>query len=122
MHQTKKGNQWHFEMKAHIRVDAESELVHTVIGTAAKVIDVTPAGALLHGREGSVLGDAGYRGADKCHEAQGPAWFIAMQPGKRRALDTTKKWARLVEQAGLFKASVRGKVEHQFHGPGVSRA
>jgi len=40
MHQTKKGNQWHFGMKAHIGVDAESGLVHTVIGTAANVNDV----------------------------------------------------------------------------------
>jgi len=51
MHQTKKGNQWHFGMKAHIGVDAESGLVHTVIGTAANVNDVTQAGALLHGDE-----------------------------------------------------------------------
>jgi IS5 family transposase len=51
MHQTKKGNQWHFGMKAHIGVDAESGLVHTVIGTAANVNDVTQAGALLHGQE-----------------------------------------------------------------------
>ena len=41
MHQTKKGNQWHFGMKAHIGVDADSGLVHTVIGTAANVNDVT---------------------------------------------------------------------------------
>ena len=49
MHQTKKGNQWHFGMKAHIGVDAESGLVHTVIGTAANVNDVTQGHALLHG-------------------------------------------------------------------------
>lgn len=47
MHQTKKGNQWHFGMKAHIGVDADSGLVHTVIGTAANVNDVTQAHALL---------------------------------------------------------------------------
>ena len=51
MHQTKKGQQWHFGMKAHIGVDAESGLVHTVIGTAANVNDVTQAAALLHGEE-----------------------------------------------------------------------
>ena len=43
MHQAKKGNQWHFGMKAHIGVDAESGLVHSVIGTAANVNDVTQA-------------------------------------------------------------------------------
>ena len=48
MHQTKKGNQWHFGMKAHIGVDAESGLVHTVIGTAANACDVTQGHGLLH--------------------------------------------------------------------------
>ncbi|RVU45947.1 IS5 family transposase [Rubrivivax rivuli] len=114
MHQTKKGKQWHFGMKAHIGVDAESRLVHTVIGTAANVNDVTQAGALLHGQETAAFGDAGYRGVDKRPEAQGPTWFVAMQPGKRKALDTTKKWARLLEKAEQIKASVRAKVEHPF--------
>ncbi len=59
MHQTKKGNQWHFGMKAHIGVDAESGLVHTVVGTAANVNDVTQAGALLHGDETAAHGDNG---------------------------------------------------------------
>lgn len=114
MHQTKKGNQWHFGMKAHIGVDAESGLVHTVIGTAANVNDVTQAGALLHGQETAAFGDAGYRGVDKRQEAQGPTWFVAMQPGRRKALDTTKKWARLLEEAEQLKACVRAKVEHPF--------
>ena len=64
MHQTKKGNQWHFGMKAHIGVDAESGLVHTVVGTAANVNDVTQAGALLHGQETSAFGDAGNWGRE----------------------------------------------------------
>jgi len=115
MHQTKKGNQWHFGMKAHIGVDAESGLVHTVIGTAANVNDVTQAGALLHGNETVAFGDAGYRGVDKRAEAQGPQWHVAMQPGKRRQLDPARKWARLLERAEQLKASVRAKVEHPFH-------
>lgn len=49
MHQVKKGNQWHFGMKAHIGVDADSGLVHTVIGTAANACDVTQGHGLLHG-------------------------------------------------------------------------
>lgn len=114
MHQTKKGKQWHFGMKAHIGVDVESGLVHTVIGTAANVNDVTQAGALLHGQETAAFGDAGYRGVDKRQEAQGPTWFVAMQPGKRKALDTARKWARLLEKAEQLKASVRAKVEHPF--------
>jgi IS5 family transposase len=115
MHQTKKGKQWHFGMKAHIGVDAESGLVHTVIGTAANVNDVTQAGALLHGDEEDAFGDAGYRGVHKRDEAAGPRWHVAMQPGKRKQLDPGRKWARLLERAEQLKASIRAKVEHPFH-------
>ena len=101
-------------MKAHIGVDAQSGLVHTVIGTAANVNDVTQAGALLHGQETAAFGDAGYRGVEERQEAQGPAWFMALQPGKRKTLDVTQKWARLLEKAEQLKASVRAKVEHPF--------
>ena len=102
-------------MKAHIGVDADSGLVHSVIATAANVSDVTQAGALLHGEEETAFGDAGYRGVQKRQEAQGPRWHVAIQPGKRRQLDTTHKWARLLEQAEQLKASLRAKVEHPFH-------
>jgi IS5 family transposase len=115
MHQTKKGNQWHFGMKAHVGVDAESGVVHTVIGTAANVSDVTQAGALLHGQETVAFGDAGYQGVDKREEAIGPQWHVAMKPGKRKQLNPELKWARLLEQAEQLKASVRAKVEHPFH-------
>lgn len=115
MHQAKKGNQWHFGMKAHIGVDAESGLVHTVIGTAANVNDVTQAGALLHGQETAAFGDAGYRGVHKREEAKGPNWHVAMRPGQRKRLDPRHGWSRLLEQAERLKASVRAKVEHPFH-------
>jgi IS5 family transposase len=114
-HLTKKGNQWFFGMKAHIGLDAESGIVHSVVATAANVGDITQAGALLHGEEEVAFGDAGYRGVNKREEAQGPRWHVAMQPGKRRKLDLTRKWARLLEQAEQLKASVRAKVEHPFH-------
>jgi len=115
MHQTKKGNQWHFGMKAHIGVDADSGLVHSVIGTAANVNDVTMAGALLHGEETTAIGDAGYRGVDKRDEAKGPDWQVAMQPSLRRALDPKNKREHLLEKIEKLKASVRAKVEHPFH-------
>jgi len=72
-HQTKKGNQRHFGMKAHIGVDADSGLVHSMVGTAANVNDVTQAGALLHGQEVDAFGDAGYRGVHKRARGQGAA-------------------------------------------------
>ena len=115
MHQTKKGNQWHFGMKAHIGVDADSGLVHTVRGTAANVNDVVEANSLLHGEESDAFGDAGYQGAAKRADAdEGVAWHIAMRPGKRRALDKTRKVDALVDQLEALKASIRAKVEHPF--------
>ena len=115
MHQTKKGNQWHFGMKAHIGVDADSGLVHTVRGTAANVNDVVEANSLLHGEESDAFGDAGYQGAAKRPDAgEGVAWHIAMRPGKRRALDKTRKVDALIDQLEALKASIRAKVEHPF--------
>ena len=114
MHQTKKGNQWHFGMKAHIGVDADSGLVHTVIGTAANVNDVTQGHGLLHGDEQVVFADAGYQGAAKRPEATGVDWHVAMRPGKRRALDRNSSWGSLLDKAEQMKASVRAKVEHPF--------
>ena len=114
MHQTKKGNQWHFGMKAHIGVDADSGLVHTVIGTAANVNDVTQAGALLHGEEEVAFGDAGYQGVHKRPEAAGPDWYVAMRPGLRRKLNPFIEPEFKAEQLEKAKASVRAKVEHPF--------
>ena len=68
MHQTKKGNQWHFGMKAHIGVDADTSIVHSMSATAANVHDVTEAHHLLHGGEVVVWGDAGYQGVGKREE------------------------------------------------------
>ena len=62
MHQTKKGQQWYFGMKANIGVDVESGLVHTVTTTPANVGDVTEVNKLLHGQEKTVYADAGYQG------------------------------------------------------------
>jgi transposase, IS5 family len=115
MHQTKKGNQWHFGMKAHIGVDAESGLVHTVKGTPANAHDVTEANALLHGDETDAFGDAGYQGAAKRPDAKESVnWHVAMRPGKRAALDKTKKLDSLIDQVEKIKASIRAKVEHPF--------
>ena len=80
MHQTKKGNQWYFGMKAHIGVDAQSGLVHTVKGTAANVNDVVEANGLLHGDETNVFGDAGYQGAYKRPDAKdGVTWHAEVR-------------------------------------------
>lgn len=116
MHQTKKGNQWHFGMKAHIGVDADSGLTHTLVTTAANVSDITQAHALLHGDETTAFGDAGYQGVERRQENEKSAvtWHVALRPGKRRTLPDTKT-GRLREQLEKLKAGVRAKVEHPFH-------
>jgi len=115
MHQTKKGNQWYFGMKAHIGVDAQSGLVHTVKGTAANVNDVIEANGLLHGHETNAFGDAGYQGAHKRPDAKdGVTWHVAMRPGKRKALDKSTKLGALTDEIERLKASIRAKVEHPF--------
>ncbi|RJP62870.1 MAG: IS5 family transposase [Comamonadaceae bacterium] len=116
MHQTKKGNQWHFGMKAHIGVDADSGLVHTVVGTAANVNDVTQAHALVHGEEVDVFADAGYQGVDKRDETQDIAvhWHVAMRPGKRKVLDKSTPMGAIQDRLEQVKASIRAKVEHPF--------
>ena len=112
MHQTKKGNRWHFGMKAHIGVDSETGIVHSMSATAANAHDVTEAHNLLHGGETVVWGDAGYQGVHQRGENLNLAveWRVAMRPGKRRQLDPGSG-EELMEKA---KASVRAKVEHPF--------
>lgn len=115
MHQSKKGNQWYFGMKAHIGVDAESGLVHTVRGTSGNVNDVVEGNALLHGQESEVFADAGYQGAHKRADARdGVNWHVAMRPGKRAALDRTRRSHELIDELERLKASMRAKVEHPF--------
>ncbi|MCF8797499.1 IS5 family transposase [Xanthomonas campestris] len=115
MHQTKKGNQWYFGMKAHIGVDEFSGLVHHVHCTAANVADVTVTHTLLHGKEDSVFGDSGYTGADKREELQDceAAFFIAAKRSVLQAIGNKRERAR-EQRWEHFKASVRAKVEHPF--------
>lgn len=118
MHQTKKGNQWYFGMKAHIGADRDSKLVHTVVVTAANVADITKTAELLHGEEKQVHADAGYTGVEKRAEivALGRKidWQIAGKRGVLKAMaeGVEKEARKAVEKA---KASVRAYVEHPFH-------
>ena len=115
MHQTKKGNQWYFGMKAHIGVDEESGLVHHVECTAANAGDVTQVHKLLHGQEDTVCGDTGYTGADKRDELRDvtSVFLIAEKPSKLRAMKNQRD-RPYAERWERFKASLRAKVEHPF--------
>jgi IS5 family transposase len=115
MHQTKKGNQWHFGMKAHIGVDVASGVVHTVVGSAANEADINQMAAVLHGAEEDVFADAGYTGADKRpeHEDRDVTWNIAI---KRSIIKALPKGLRdLAEPVERALAQVRAWVEHPFH-------
>lgn len=115
MHSSKKGNQWYFGMKAHIGVDAESGLVHTVRGTSGNVSDIAEGNSLMHGQETLGFGDAGYQGIEKRPDAKtGITWHIAMGPGKRKALNKDNEADALIDQAEKLKAGIRAKVEHPF--------
>ena len=116
MHQSKKGNDWHFGLKAHIGVDDASGLTHTVVVTAGNVGDVTQAHALLHGDEVAAMGGADYQGVEKREEnlGKGVTWHVAMKRSKRKAL-SKNKLGRMLEKLEYLKASVRAKVEHPFH-------
>jgi len=114
-HQSEKGQQWFFGMKAHIGVDADSGLVHTVRETSSNVNDVVEANSLLHGQETDVFADAGYQGAHKRPDAKDDVqWHVAMRPGLRKLLDEANPMDTLTDQHERIKASIRAKVEHPF--------
>ena len=103
-------------MKAHVGADLATGLVHSVVGTAGNVADVTQAHALLHGGEVIVIGDAGYQGVEKRPENANLTveWHTAMRPGLRKTLKKDKL-GRISEKLEKIKVSVRAKVEHCFH-------
>ena len=118
-HQTKKGNTWYFGYKAHIGVDRDSGLVHTVKATSANVHDVSMTPELLHGEEETVNGDSGYVGADKRPDA-----IIRNNKGKKIRYQINRRPSQIkkLSRSGQYKAkkrehaksSVRCKVEHVF--------
>lgn len=115
----KKGNQWHFGYKAHIGVDKDTGLVHTVKATSANEHDVTMTSQLLHGEEKEVYGDSGYIGAEKRKDAvirnksgKKIKYKINRKPSQIKKLSTSGQYyAKKTEHK---KSSVRSKVEHVF--------
>ncbi len=100
-------------MKAHIGVDAESGLVHTVTTTAANESDVEQVADLLHGKEEQVWADSGYRGAQARVQRENLQWHVAARPSDlARQPDGRRK--KSIQKQEHHKASVRAKVEHPF--------
>jgi IS5 family transposase len=116
MHQTKKGNQYYFGMKAHIGVDADSGLVHSVVGTAANVSDISQVDQLLHGEETMVGADAGYTGIEKRpeHEGRQVVWQVAARRSTYKKLDKDSALYKATRKIEKAKAQIRSKVEHPF--------
>ena len=110
MHQTKKGNEWHFGMKMHIGVDDTFGLIHSIKTTSANVHDISVSEDLLHGKEKRISGDAGYLGIEKRkeHEDREVTWLINERPGKRKNMS---KDEISVER---IKSQIRAQVEHSF--------
>ena len=110
MHQTRKGNQWYFGMKAHIGVDSKTKLVHHVVATAANVHDSQVLGDLLHGKETRVWGDSAYAGQKDVIAKQAPrAKDFTQARGSRHV--TLRKEDRTRNRN---KSRVRSRVEHVF--------
>jgi IS5 family transposase len=110
MHQTKKGNQWYFGMKAHIGVDADTKLIHSMVATAANVHDSQATALLLHGKETRVWGDSAYTGQQETIRAIAPkAEVLTNEKGARNRPLTDEQKARNRE-----KSKTRARVEHPF--------
>src|SRR5512139_1321401 len=110
MHQTKKGNQWYFGMKAHIGVDSQTTLIHSVAATAANVHDSQVLPKLLHGQETRVWGDAAYSGQREVIQQHAPEAksFIQAKAYRHRPLSEEAR------AKNRTKSKVRAKVEHVF--------
>ena len=118
-HQVKKGNTWHFGYKAHIGVDQDSGLVHSIEVTGANTHDVTMVSELLTGEENTVYGDSGYLGAEKRDDA-----ITRNTKGKKIKYKTNRRPSQIrkksvrsqaqIKRREHEKSSVRAKVEHVF--------
>jgi len=110
MHQTAKGKQWYFGMKAHIGVDSRTKLIHTVKASAANVADALAMPHLLHGKETRVWGDQAYRGQKDA--------IRAVAPRVRDFTNQRYRWGTRVDETikatNRRKSKIRAKVEHVF--------
>ena len=114
MHQTKKGNQWYFGMKAHIGADAGTGYVHTLTATAANVHDLDEAANLVRDDDEVLYTDAGYQGAQKRPEIAGDEHLSGIEWRSAARKGVLKTMAEPDRAAESRKAGVRAKVEHPF--------
>jgi len=110
MHQTKKGNEWHFGMKAHIGVDVASGVVHTLTGTAANEADINVLPKLLREQDQVIFGDAGYTGDEYKRGSRelGIRWCVQDKRKPGHNLSSSQK------KRNRKHSSIRARVEHVF--------
>jgi IS5 family transposase len=110
MHQTRKGKQWYFGMKAHIGVDSKTKVIHAVVATAANVADCTVLPDLLHGEETRVWGDQAYKGQTEviCQHAPNALDFTNRRYRFKKRIDEVQR------AKNRTKSKVRSRVEHVF--------
>jgi IS5 family transposase len=110
MHQTRKGNQWFFGMKAHIGADSRTKLVHSIVATAANVHDSRVIADLLHGSETRVYGDSAYIGKGNAIREKAPRAraFINQRAHRNRPLSDQDR------ETNRRKSSIRSRAEHIF--------
>src|SRR5205814_7980174 len=110
MHQTKKGNQWYFGMKAHVGVDSRTKLIHAAVATPAKVADSTVLPDLLHGNETRVWGDQAYRGQRAVIRESAPRAqdFVNRRYRHRGVVDEAER------AKNRTKSKIRARVEHSI--------
>lgn len=110
MHQTRKGQQWHFGMKLHIGVDSQSGLAHSAVVTAANVHDKHPLPELLHGNERRVYGDSAYASQKDLIQSKAPQAKDFTNQRSRRAGVVDEA----IRSKNRNKSRIRSRVEHVF--------
>jgi len=110
MHQVKKGNEWHFGMKAHVGVDSQSKVIHSVVATPANTADCKVLGQLLHGEETRVYGDQAYKSQTEVIRAKAPR--------AKDFINRQCKWKHYIDEAikakNRTKSRIRARVEHSI--------
>ena len=108
MHQSKKGNQWYFGMKAHVAVDAKSKLIHRIVATSGNVHDSRVLSSLLHGKESAVWGDSAYAGQSEVIERASP-WAQDLTQRRGKGYKYLSQMQRTINRS---RSKVRARVEH----------
>lgn len=110
MHQTRKGKDWHFGMKAHVGTDKRG-IVHSLVTTPANAADISQLPQLLHGEERELFGDQAYWSAlhHQCAREAGIRYRVNRRGTRTQPLTAHQK---AINRA---RSRARARCEHVFH-------